>query len=70
MVQSNDEALYNIEHKNNTQFKSDFQYLKNCLHLVEKTLTYMGKRLFNKLQVKCKNSINNNKLFKSSLTDF
>lgn len=50
MVQSNDEALYNIEHKYNTQFKSDFQYLKNCLHLVEKTLTYMGKRLFNKLQ--------------------
>lgn len=71
MVQENFEKFcsQNFEHTYNTRFKNNFQYPRHRLTLVEKTPTYMGKKLFNKLPAEYKNQIQS-KSFKSSLTEF
>lgn len=71
MVQSMYESLYseNFDHVYNTRFKNNFQYPRHRLKLVEKTPTYIGKKLFNKLPVRYKDLINS-RSFKSSLADF
>lgn len=69
-VQTNYEKLFseNFMHEYNTRFKSNFQYPRHRLKLVERTPSYMGKRFFNKLPDNIKSLINTNK-FRSSLTN-